>query len=267
VTIHIPWREIQNHFDFIENTFLPERMHLRKLYYDHRIPTDKWFLARAVKNKILHELPESTSYARTTKQLFEGDWFEKTNKDKEYTVVLVYQKLVPLKQFNSSKIKPEFQFEEEDERPIKQEPGLRTVKEPHRRTTKPEPKPPTAIKNEPRTAVKNEPRTIIKNEPRTAIKNEPRTAVKGVPRTQNLEPELEPQTPARKRSRTELSWGDDELPEDPVRYCLDRTILSSVPLSLSDRTYTVSRDRSLELTTNEVSTVILTKKSLLRNPY
>ena len=238
-------RTIQDHWDFILNDILQERPQL--LQFHRTNPDITWFLARAwSKSNGLTELPQSASNVRTTRELLEGDFFERNTREKSWTIVLVAQKRMPRTKFESSD-------KEEDEVPY--------FKQESRDNIKREPR--DNIKREPRSNIKREPRSNIKREPRSNIKREPqikkeKTVVRSqpdlpsnpysqTPQEQSFrEPRTnrpESQTPSHKRSRNDLS-SSEELPADVLTWWIQNH--GAVPTStstvrtLSDRTRTQS---------------------------
>lgn len=105
-TIHIVHRPIVNQFDFINSCILRERSALRQLYEEDT--SLEWFLARSWnKTSGLVELPESVLDMHNTKELLEGEYFDKFNKDKERLVTLVAQRRVARTKLYESSIKEE----------------------------------------------------------------------------------------------------------------------------------------------------------------
>ena len=173
-------------------------------------PEFQWFLARSCDRRgTVQDLPGSIEDVRTTKELLEGDWFDKAPGGKGWNICLIIQKLLSYERSYESS---------QSETPIKKEPRIK--KEPQ-------------IKKEPR--IKKEPQTKKEQVDSPSYSDTQSLFV----RSRDEESQAQHlQISSRKRSRTELSLDSDDLPEDPFRFRTEER-LSSFP-ALSDRTRTIS---------------------------
>ena len=206
----IPHRTIESHWDFIFENILRERPNLYNLLEKRSI--SEWYLARSWLRNGLVELPASASLVRNTKELLEGDYFDRQgNREKEIHVILVAQRV---------ERRPRTKYEDPDDTSspqvkVKQEKQAKTKKE-----TKKE------IKEE----IKQEPQSV-----RPQQYGRPPQSVRRRHDTYQLPPE--PSSPVRpplthKRSRHEVSSSpDDEIPTEPLTpvRTTDRTIPVSTP--------------------------------------
>ena len=187
------------------------------------------------KSNGLTELPQSASLVRTTKELLEGDFFERNPREKSIAITLVAQKWIPRTNLLESSDK------EEDDNPyIKQKP----------RSIKREPQ----IKKEREPQIKKEREPQIKKE-KAAVRSRPDPPFypypPQTPQGQSIqEPRAigrESQTPSHKRSRNDLS-SSEELPADALTYFMQThgAVPTSSVRSLSDRTRTQSVHSSME---------------------
>ncbi|KAM0803127.1 hypothetical protein BDR22DRAFT_88797 [Usnea florida] len=202
----IPYRTITSHWDFIFQDILRERPILNHLLASGSISL--WYLARSwSKSQGLVELPASASLVRNTKELLEGDYFDKQgHKDKECLIILVAQKLV-------SRPRTKDEYEDNTSSPqakVKQEKQAKIKKE---------------IKEEIKEEIKQEPQSVRPQQygrpPQTVRRRHDAYQLPQDPLTPVQQPL------AQKRSRNQVSSSpDDEIPTEPftpVR-STDRTV-------------------------------------------
>ena len=222
-TIHITHRTIHDQRDFIPNDILPQQAHLQDLFLEQ--PDLEWFLARSwSKTHGLVELPESVKLVQTTKELLEGDFFDKVNRDKEWLVTLVAQRRVP----HPRTAEADAPDERSDAESLTQTKGKQVVQSQSYSQMSSSPDLPIFPSGQQSRTIKQEPQT---RQEKQAFRSQLSSEIPDSPFQQDNLPifrnaresctiKQEPQMSTRKRSRRELSNSNlsDELPTDLIEH-------------------------------------------------